>query len=99
MSRRNIIGSAVVKRRFELGLTQDQLAARMQCHRFEVSREMVSNVESGRTRASDYFLMGLQMAFEEPIINFFPKSVQELDAKFAERKKFRGSKTPRPTGR
>lgn len=89
MSRRNIIGSAVIKRRFDLGWTQETLAARMQCHGYDVSREMVSNVESGRTRASDYFLMGLQIAFGEQIINFFPKAVQELDATFAERAKFR----------
>ena len=99
MRRRNTIGQGVAKLRFELGWTQDWLAARMQCHGVDVSREVVSNIESGRTQANDLHIMGFQKAFGVRITRLFPKAVQELDDQYAAREKLRPLKKPRSPGR
>lgn len=85
MNRRNVIGQAVAKLRCERGWTQETLAARLQCHGYDVSREVLANLESGRTQFTDVHIMGCQKAFGVTIIMLFPKSVRELDEKFSRR--------------
>jgi transcriptional regulator with XRE-family HTH domain len=42
----NVVGKQVQKRRKELGLTQEQFAARCQLHGFDVSRGTISQIEA-----------------------------------------------------
>lgn len=84
MRRQNLIGSVVAKLRFERKWTQEILAARLQCQGVDVSRDMLANIESGRTKVTDEQIAGFQRAFGVRIILFFPKSVQELDEKLAQ---------------
>ena len=79
MSRLNIIGQAVARLRFERGWTQDLLAARLQCQGADVSRQMLANIESGRTQVTDEHILAFQKVFKVRIVMLFPKSAQELD--------------------
>jgi transcriptional regulator with XRE-family HTH domain len=92
----NIIGPVVAKLRFERKWTQEILAARAQCQGVDVSRDMLANIESGRTKVTDEQIVGLQRAFGVRIILLFPKAVQELDEKFVQRENIRPLKQRLP---
>ena len=83
--RLNVIGRMVAKLRFELEWTQDTLVARMQCRGVEITRDVLANIESGRTKATDLHLLGFQRAFDLQIICFFPEEIQKLDAAIGRR--------------
>jgi transcriptional regulator with XRE-family HTH domain len=85
MGRLNVIGSLLVKKRHELGWSQEIMAARLQREGVDVSRQMLANMESGRTQITDYFLVGCQKVFRTPLIRLFPPEVQVMDEKFAQR--------------
>ena len=91
----NIIGPVVIKLRFERGWSQEVLAARLQCQEADVSRDVVANIESGRQQIPDKHIRALQKAFEVPVVRLFPKTVQDLDEKFAQRMPVTPKKTPR----
>ena len=90
----NIIGPAITKLRSERGWTQEVLAARLQCQGANVSRDMLANIESGRTQVPAEFIIVCQKVFRVRIILFFPKAVQELDEMFATREINQPKKTP-----
>jgi transcriptional regulator with XRE-family HTH domain len=96
MRRLNVIGSAIVRLRCERGWTQEVLAARLQCRGVDISRQMLANIESGRTRITDYFVTEFQKVFHVCIIELFPKAVQALDEQFARRKRTCPPKKVRP---
>lgn len=85
----NVIGPAVARLRFQRGWTQEALAARMQCQGDNITREVLANIESGRTQVTDGHIMAFQKAFHVRIIRLFPKPIQELDETFAGREKLR----------
>ena len=85
MRRLNIIGRAVARLRFERGWTQEILAARLQCAGANISRDMLANLESGRSQITDEHIQAFQKVFEVCIVKLFPDPVQELDAKLAAR--------------
>jgi transcriptional regulator with XRE-family HTH domain len=95
MRRLNVIGALVAKLRFERNWTQELLAARLQREGVDVSRDMLANIESGRTQITDEHIMGLQKAFGTQIIRLFPLAVQALDEKYAQREHNRPLKKPR----
>jgi len=82
MGRLNIIGPVVIKLRFERGWSQEILAARLQCQQDDISRDVLANIETGRTQVTDKHIEALQKAFEVEIIRLFPKPIQERDVKF-----------------
>jgi transcriptional regulator with XRE-family HTH domain len=86
MSRLNIIGQTVARLRFERGWTQDLLAARLQCQGADVSRQMLANIESGRTQVTDEHILAFQKVFKVRIVTLFPKSAQELDERLSPHK-------------
>ncbi len=94
MRRLNIIGSTLARLRFERGWTQEILAARLQCQKVDISRQRLANMESGRTQVPDDLIPEFQKAFAVSIVRFFPRAVQELDEKFAQREKLKSGKTP-----
>jgi transcriptional regulator with XRE-family HTH domain len=86
MRRRNvIIGRRVVRLRFERNWTQEILAARLQCEGVNVSRLMVAKIELGYNKVNEDLILGLQKVFRVPIIQLFPKEIQDLDEIFAAR--------------
>ena len=93
----NIIGPVVIKLRFERGWSQEILAARLQCQEDDISRDVLANIESGRTQVTDKHIRALQKAFEVPVVRLFPKTVQELDEKFAQREPVTSQENTTPT--
>ena len=83
----NVIGSFLAKKRHELGLSQEIMAARLQREGVDVSRQMLANMESGRTQITVKHLIGFQKVFRTCLIRFFPLEVQILDEQFAQREK------------
>ena len=90
----NIIGPAVIKLRFERGWSQETLAARLQCQDDDITRDVLANIESGRTQVTDKHIMAFQKVFGVQLVLLFPGSVQELDAQFARREAGRSSNAP-----
>jgi transcriptional regulator with XRE-family HTH domain len=83
----NVIGSFLAKKRHELGLSQEFMAARLQREGVDVSRQMLANMESGRTQITDKHLIGFQKVFRTCLIRLFPLEIQILDEQFAQREK------------
>jgi transcriptional regulator with XRE-family HTH domain len=69
--------------RFERGWSQEILAAKLQCQEDDISRDVLANIETGRTQVTDRHIKALQKAFGVQISRLFPPSVQELDGKLA----------------
>ncbi len=65
MKRANDIGQHIAKMRHERGWTQEVMVARIQCipggkyHSF--TRQILGNLEAGRTRAYEWHLRGIQV--------------------------------------
>ena len=93
MRRRNAIGRVVSRLRFERNWSQDVLAARLQCEGVDVSRDMLANIESGRSKVTEDFIIGCQRVFQIQIILLFSKEVRELDEKLAQRNAAKSSKS------
>jgi transcriptional regulator with XRE-family HTH domain len=53
MGQLNIIGSVVIKLRFERGWSQETLAAKLQCQADDISRDVLANIETGRTQVTE----------------------------------------------
>lgn len=83
----NVLGSFLAKKRHELGLSQEFMAARLQRHGVDVSRQMLANMECGRTQITDKHLIGFQKVCRIRLIRLFPLEVQALDEQFAQREK------------
>jgi transcriptional regulator with XRE-family HTH domain len=82
MRRRNVTGRRLAYLRSEQEMSQDTLAARLQCEGLDVTREVVSNMENGRTQILDDYLPHFQKALRVPVALLFSKEVQALDEKF-----------------
>jgi len=93
MLSRNPIGRIVSRLRSEQNWSQQDLATQLQCEGVDVSRDMLARVELGITKASVDFLLGVQKVFCLPIIRFFSKQIQDLDAIYAKRV---ANKSPAP---
>ena len=87
MKRRNIIGSYLAKLRHQLGLNQEDMSARLQRHGVDISRQMLANMESGRTQITDLHLIGFLKVFRICLIQLFPLEIRALDEEFARREK------------
>jgi transcriptional regulator with XRE-family HTH domain len=94
MGHLNIIGPVVIKLRFERGWSQEILAAKLQCQADDISRDVLANIETGRTQVTDRHIKALQKAFGVQIARLFPTSVQELDGKLNGRNGFHHPKKP-----
>jgi transcriptional regulator with XRE-family HTH domain len=84
MLRKNITGRQVAYWRYQNNWTQETLAARLQCLGYDISREMVANIELGLRGVEDNWLPGFQEVFGLAIIQFFPKEIRDADAQFAQ---------------
>ncbi|MEP6671424.1 MAG: helix-turn-helix transcriptional regulator [Chthoniobacter sp.] len=73
---RNLIGPQVRKMRFVRGLTQDELAARLQRAGWDVSRVSVAKIEAQLRWVTDCELYMLAHALQTPLEEFFPSAKQ-----------------------
>ena len=63
---KNVVGPQVRKRRYNLGLKQDELAARLQVVGWEIDRAGVSKLESQLIWVSDFQMLYLGEALKIP---------------------------------
>lgn len=89
MERLNVLGGCLARQRHELELSQEFMAARLQRIGVDVSRQMLANMECGRTQITDKHLIGYHKVCRICLIRFFPLEVQALDEQFAQREKDR----------
>jgi len=68
----NIVGPQVQKRRYELGLTQERLAARCQLHGFDISRGTLSQIEARLRCVTDSELFLLSKVLRVTADSLFP---------------------------
>jgi len=85
MRRQNVTGRGIAYVRSEQNLSQETLAAWLQCDGLDISRDMLANIETGRKRVEDGMLPYFQRALGVPIARFFSQAVRDDDAKFAAR--------------
>ena len=81
---RNPIGRNVSRLRSEQDWSQEHLATLLQCEGVDASRDMLARVELCVTRVNLEFLLGLQRVLRLPLVRFFSKHVQDLDAEFGD---------------
>lgn len=62
----NCSGMRIRQRREELGLSQEQLAARLQLYGLELGQKAISRMETGLRVIADYELLWLARALETP---------------------------------
>jgi len=78
--RKNIVGSRVRKARKEAGITQMELAARLQVLGITIDRSGVAKLESGRRPASDIEVAAIAKVLKVPIPWLFEESNDLLDS-------------------
>ena len=94
MRRRNVIGRMVSRLRYERNWTQDTLVARLQCEGLDISRDVLANIETGRTEVTDDFIPYFQRALRVQIVRLFAKDTQDFDEKLATRAATHSPGTP-----
>jgi transcriptional regulator with XRE-family HTH domain len=83
MRQRNVTGRGIAYVRSQQNLSQDNLVARLQCDGFDITRDVLANIETGRKRVEDGMLPYFQRALGVPIARFFSQAVRDDDARFA----------------
>ncbi|MBS4957668.1 MAG: helix-turn-helix transcriptional regulator [Clostridium sp.] len=71
MSNRNIIGSNVKLLRKRLGITQEDLAARLNILEIDIDRPMISKIENSSREVLDYEVKALAIALKVSINDLF----------------------------
>lgn len=71
MSNRNIIGSNVRLLRKKLGITQEDLAARLNVLEIDIDRPMISKIENNSREVLDYEVKALAKALKVSINDLF----------------------------
>lgn len=68
----NVIGPAVLRLRQARGWTQEQLVARIHLRNAYVTRDIIANLETGRSSASDTLVLTLAQVFDVSPADLFP---------------------------
>ncbi|WP_454053922.1 helix-turn-helix domain-containing protein [Clostridium sp. Marseille-Q7071] len=71
MSNRNVIGSNVRLLRKKLGITQEDLAARLNILEIDIDRPMISKIENNSREVLDYEVKALAKALKVSINDLF----------------------------
>ena len=87
MSRLNLIGQAIARLRSQRGWTQKTLMAKLQCQGVDITRDVLANIESGRTKVTDEHIIGCHHVFRVRLVLLFPKAVQDFEQELVKREK------------
>lgn len=68
----NVIGPAMIRLRHERGWNQSDLVTHLQLRGCEITRAIVANIETGRSRATDVLVFEIAMVFEVSPASLFP---------------------------
>ena len=72
----NVVGPQIRKRRYELGLTQEQLAARCQLKGLDISRATLSQIEAQVRCVKDLELFRLASVLKVSTDSLFPADLR-----------------------
>ena len=72
----NIVGPQVRKRRYSLGLTQEQFAAQCQLRGFDISRGTLSQIEAQVRCVTDDELLALAKVLKTSTDSLFPRKAK-----------------------
>jgi transcriptional regulator with XRE-family HTH domain len=72
----NVVGPQIRKRRYDLGLTQEQLAARCQLRGLDISRGTLSQIEAQVRCVKDLELFKLASVLKISTDSLFPADVR-----------------------
>ena len=75
----SFVGQMIAKLRYEREWTQDQLATKMQIRGCDVSRHVVANIETGRSKPTYEQTKFFATVFKVPVSMFFPPDVKEVE--------------------
>ena len=75
----SVIGQAIAKLLLQRNWTQEVLAAKMQISGCDISRDVIANIELGRTAVTDGLIVGFVRVFGVRLRELFPPEVQQLD--------------------
>jgi len=92
LTRHNVMGRRIAYLRWQRKLTQEKLAAQLQCRGVDISRMGVARIELGHVRVDEEVIVGLLKVFKVPIAHLFPKDVRDLDADYTTRLRKRRSR-------
>ncbi|WP_395939490.1 helix-turn-helix domain-containing protein [Clostridium sp. DJ247] len=67
MHTRNVIGKRIKMLRLKEGITQEQLAARLNVQGIDIDRPMISKIENQSRELLDYEIIGIAKALGVPI--------------------------------
>lgn len=74
----NLVGKEIQKRRYALGLTQEQFSAHCQLHGLDISRATLSQIEAQVRCVSDSELLKLATILDVATDELFPASVRKI---------------------
>jgi transcriptional regulator with XRE-family HTH domain len=83
---RNLVGPHVRRLRVELGLTQADLAAKLQRSGWDISREIVAQIEGGTRYVVDTELAFLAAALEVTLPTLLPQPALDAFTKAARKR-------------
>ena len=70
----NVIGPAIIRLRHARGWNQSDLVTHLELQGCAITRAIVANIESGRSRASDTLVLEIAMVFGVSPAKLFPAS-------------------------
>ena len=73
---RNIVGPQVRHRRNQLGLSQNEFAARCQVKGWDVTRDTICDIELQRRWVADFELVNLARHLQIPVDDLWPAAVR-----------------------
>lgn len=75
----NLIGPMLGRLRYERGLTQDMLAARLQIQGCDITRDIIYNIEARRSVVTDKQLVHLVRIFKLRLCDLFPDEIRKTE--------------------
>lgn len=69
--RKNIVGDHVRRLRHEIGLSQQELAARCQRQGWDIDRFTIARIEGGSRWVGDFEVVELAKALRSPLLHLF----------------------------
>ena len=70
---RNLVGPTISRLRNGKGLSQPQFAAIFQRQGWDMSREVLAQIETGRRRLTDFEVVFIARCLKIPVTDLFPK--------------------------
>lgn len=76
----NLVGPVVQKLRVAAGLSQEELAAKLQIAGWDLSRGGLSKIEARLRRVNDAELLVIAKVFKCGVAELYPKKVNDLES-------------------